>query len=330
MTRARVGYEFCPMPRRFHAVWAGATQQAEWLVRRLFELNDGGPITVTGDDWMTSVCKQLAINGRDRSNVRKSLIQYRDKGAIQVVGDQVTVCFLPTSSCAKPSTFCAETTPSCAETTSTHDVPFESNDRNHSTHKSQTDRQTEETERVRARARESSARFETAGQIFERPPVGDAPPELPKPAANPPSWLRVWQLFAEHRNLDPLQLGHPGRQQEALQSIAASAEVESGGGQGEAFDRAVQRLLGAWSADKWVKEKQPTLANLAANLHRYARAKAKPVVKLVGAPLRADECWSDEELLAWPDWKEGDLSIWQKQRRWELQARDERKAGAGE
>lgn len=174
-----------------------------------------------------------------------------------------------------------------------------------------------------ARARESSARF-------EKPPVGEAPPELPKPAANPPSWLRVWQLFAEHRGLDPVQLGHPGRQQEALQSIAGAAEVEAGGRQGEGFDRAVQRLLGAWSADKWVKEKQPTLANLAANLHRYARAMAKPPVKLVGAPMKPEDCCSDEDLLAWPDWKEGDLTIWQKQRRWTLQNRAARKAGAAE
>jgi hypothetical protein len=112
-----------------------------------------------------------------------------------------------------------------------------------------------------------------------------------------------------------------------LLAVSDAITIEVGASEGEAFDRATQRLLRAWLSDKFVKEKNPTLANLGKNLHRYTRAKAKPIVKLVGDVQKATDCHSDEDLLAWPAWREGELDIWQKQRRWELQARAERAAG---
>lgn len=124
---------------------------------------------------------------------------------------------------------------------------------------------------------------------------------------------------------------------ECLSVLVSAAKGEAdGASQGEAFDRAVQRILAAWLADPYWKknpDRPRDLRNLKTQLEagKYVRPKPKPVVKLVGAPLKASECHSDEDLLAWPAWREGDLDIYQKQRRWELQAQlDERKAGAAQ
>lgn len=177
-----------------------------------------------------------------------------------------------------------------------------------------------------AHARESSARF-------EKPPVGEAPPNTaPSEPRQVSPETRCWQLYQRALGTEHLLL--PVNHREALSVLASAAKGEAdGASQGEAFERAVQRILAAWMAEKYWKDKRPGLRNLAERIEagHLVRPKAKPVVKLVGAPLKASECHSDEDLLAWPAWREGDLDIYQKQRRWELQAQlDERKAGAAQ
>lgn len=306
--RPKLDYDFCPLPRKRHPAWAGVSLYVKGLMLSLFELADGAPITVEGD-WLESLCKQMHINGRDRPNVRKALLELQFKGALKASSAAVSVAFFPHDqltpierpSDVHPTSIATESTSIACPSAVQAYVPLESNARNDSGHKTQTDRQTEETERERReRARESSARF-------EKPPLPAAPPELPPTPAESDSWLRVWALYAAHRGLDTLQLGHPARLRDALTAIAAAAEVEAGGPQGVDFDRAVQRLLGAWSADKWVKEKQPTIANLAANLHRYARARIAKVMPFPSEEslYEKQQRWEREAVACPPEWKIG-------------------------
>lgn len=90
MSRAKVGYEFCPTPRRRHAAWAGATVFETGLRERLFELNDGGAITVEGD-WLESLCKQAAVNGRERPPARKVMLDWQSRGLLFVDGLTVSI-----------------------------------------------------------------------------------------------------------------------------------------------------------------------------------------------------------------------------------------------
>lgn len=264
------------VPREMHPAWQRVSYFARALGRDLISrVDDFDTMRIeTSGEWRSSLCLSLCINGPERRNAKAALHGLVDAGLLAVGDGFVTVGLQPLGSCSAVG----------RQSVGSRSVSVPVPDSNQVVENTQVTSDSKQAIKAieaseRARARESSARF-------EKPPVGEAPPELPKPTANPPSWLRVWQLFAEHRGLDPLQLGHPGRQQEALQSIAGAAEVEAGGSEGVDWENAVRRLLGAWSADKWVKEKQPTLANLAANLHRYSRPR---LVKV--SPLAPEETY---------------------------------------
>lgn len=282
----------------------------------------------TSGDWMDWILgRVLGVDGKQRNNIKRNLRELNEAGVIQVGDGFITVCVGQPLDGARPDTTEAtspDARPDFAPTSPLlrPDLAIESSNCNHYIHDSQNrteQNRTKESERERTRERSAD---------FEKPPLPEPPPELPPPELEPTGWLSVWRLYGEQLGLDALQLGHPARFRDALQAVSAAAEVESGGSEGVEYEKAVRRLLGAWSADKWVREKQPTIANLAANLHRYARAKVKPVVKLVGAPLKASDVYSDADLLAWPADREWELHYMQKQRRWELQLRREREEDA--
>lgn len=155
---------------------------------------------------------------------------------------------------------------------------------------------------------------------FEKPPVGEAPPNTHPSNPSPirPEF-RCWQLYQRALGTEHLLLAM--NHHDALLALASAARAEAdGASHGEAFDRAAERILGVWMAEKYWKEKRPGLRNLKERLEegKYARAaKPKPPV-----PARlSDRSLSDAELLAIDEFEEGELDVWQKQRRWELQAR---------
>lgn len=158
---------------------------------------------------------------------------------------------------------------------------------------------------------------------FENPPVGEAAPNTPPTASKPirPE-ARCWQLYQRALGTEHLML--PPNHQEALQALASAAKAESdGAAHGEAFDRAVERILGVWMAEKYWQDKKPGLRNLKERLEegKYARPKSKPIVK---AALRlSEQNLSDAELLALDSFQEFDLALFQKHRRWELIRRKE-------
>jgi len=295
------------VPREMHPAWQRVSYFARALGRDLISrVDDFDTMRIeTSGEWRSSLCLTLCINGPERRNAKGALDALVAAGLLQTFDGFVVIGLQPV----------------CTRSVSVQDPD--------PTQVTVTTQVTSDSKQAIKQARESDARARESSARFEKPPLPPPPPELPAPVHEPTSWLRVWQLYAAHRGLDPLQLGHPSRQREALTAVAAAAEVEAGGAQGDAFDRAVRRLLGAWSSDKWVKEKQPTIANLAANLHRYARAKIAKVVPLQPEDIR-HKSFSDAELLALDPMLECDLDYPTKMRRWELQAREERKAGAAQ
>lgn len=248
------------VPRELHPAWLAVSWSARAIGIALFSLVDDFEtrrVEVHGD-WMDSVCKRLSIGGKERRFVKPALRSLEEVRLLTVHSTFIVVNTTPADSdWTSKSTQAAENTQD----------PFNSK---------QAAIKASERE-TRERARESSARF-------EKPPLPVAPPELPPPEQNREPWLRVWELYADHIGLDVFQLPGAGTQERALRAIAASSEVEAGHTHGVPWEAAVRRLLGAWSADKWVQEKRPSIANLALNLHRYAAPKQKPIVKLAPQP----------------------------------------------
>jgi hypothetical protein len=156
--RPKLDYDFCPMPRRRHAAWAGASLFETGLRDRLFELHDGGPITVDGP-WEESLCKQAAVNGPERSMARRILRKWRDRGLVSVSSNTVTVVFRATDQLAVNSqstssqlTVNSQSTPGQLPVNS--ESTFDSTPRNNSNHVGETDRQTEETDETDTQTRE--------------------------------------------------------------------------------------------------------------------------------------------------------------------------------
>jgi len=149
-------------------------------------------------------------------------------------------------------------------------------------HGEQEQEQEQEQERERARAPEV-LRF--------RRPVGEAPQGTEVSDGQSQPWLVVWRLYETIEGKIGA-CGAPVRFRDALQAIAGAAEVESGHREGVEFENAVQRLLGAWKADRYVRDKQPSIKNLADNLHRYSRPKT--VVKAAAYEESREERWIRE------------------------------------
>jgi hypothetical protein len=159
---------------------------------------------------------------------------------------------------------------------------------------------------------------------FEKPPLGEAPtntaPSEPAPI-RPES--RCWQLYQRALGTEHLMLSP--NHYDALQALASAAKAEADGEtHGEAFDRAAERILGAWMAEKYWQEKRPGLRNLKERLEegKYAASKRKPLLKAV------EKHYSDAELLALQEYEEFTLSYFDKHRRWELLAAKERREDA--
>lgn len=320
MSRARgkIDYPFKPFPRVLPPHWAALSFFQRCLMLGAWHISDeNNRVEVVTKDWERSLCRSLEIDGVERPNAQRALRIIHGVGLIEIRDQGYAQLLFRPSSAFVPETF---------RTPSAHIPEVDKPAKQLNSHSAEEKRvEIEERERE-ARARESSARF-------EKPPVGEAPPNTPPSEPRPVSpETRCWQLYQRALGTEHLLL--PVNHREALCALVSAARGEAdGASQGEAFERAVQRILAAWMAEKYWKDKRPGLRNLAERIEagHLVRPKAKPVVKLVGAPLKASECHSDEDLLAWPAWREGDLDIYQKQRRWELQAQlDERKAGAAQ
>lgn len=218
MSRARIEYDFCPMPRRWYAGWSNHQGlYARGLRAALFELADGGPIPVHGADWLASLCNQMAIHGKDRPNVRKALKQFVADGLIGCDGTHVRGRFLPDAGPVEHradietkraviETKRAEIDPQpCRNhdlTSGTIPLPLESTPRNDSGRISQTDRQTDKTDHTDARAGatpetgggglvpiEPIRKLETEGYLWLQNVLGTLPADLG-------SWRREYALIA--------------------------------------------------------------------------------------------------------------------------------------
>lgn len=161
---------------------------------------------------------------------------------------------------------------------------------------------------------------------FEKPPVGEAPPNTTRsePAPIRPE-ARCWQLYQRALGTEHLML--PPNHHDALSALASAAKAEAGGlTHGEAFDRAAERILTAWMGEPYWREKDrtPFLRNLKERLEagKYSQPKQKPLLKAVPVSL------SDAELLAVESWEEHMLSLSDKQRRWRLVLEKERREDA--
>jgi hypothetical protein len=157
---ARIPYDFTPFPRKLHPGWAGRSHASWGLCVRLWLLADGGPIQVHGGDWRASICQQMGIGGRDRPTTRALMADLQSDGLMTVVDGFVHVKFHPEQ--GRPTTTELRTELVAEESArgSTgvqpgvrqESYPLDLSDRNRSDRFLQTDRQTEETERERARA----------------------------------------------------------------------------------------------------------------------------------------------------------------------------------
>jgi hypothetical protein len=131
-----------------------------------------------------------------------------------------------------------------------------------------------------------------------------------------PSWLAAWKVVERVTDKTGM-LGHPGRHQEWLQQLAAAAEREVTCQTSYSFPEATERLVRAWMADPWVIKNDADIGNMGVWLRKRKPPTTKPIVP---ARLR-DRSLTDAELLAVDEFEECELDSWQKQRRWELQAR---------
>jgi hypothetical protein len=141
----------------------------------------------------------------------------------------------------------------------------------------------EPSENARRREDPSSSGRSGSGR-FEKPPVGDAPPELndlPKAKSKSP-WLRVLDLMAEALEVHPNSMGLPTDHRNDLEVIAKAVEAESRASEGVEFDKAARRLLGAWLSDDYIAlhPEKRTAFNLRHNLDRYKPGKVKSVRKV--------------------------------------------------
>lgn len=184
--RPKLDYDFCPLPRKRHPAWAGVSLHMKGLMLSLFELADGAPITTSGN-WLDSLCKQMQIDGRDRPNVRKSLLDLQSKGVLVVSQEAVSVAFFPhvqVTPVDVPST--SGRRPLDVPSTSPQpplDIPLESTTRNDSGHKSQTDRQTDKKDiHTTARAPERAKPVESGVSLPDwtdrEPPLSAESPEV--------------------------------------------------------------------------------------------------------------------------------------------------------
>lgn len=162
MSRRKKGeeldYEFFPFPKQLHPGWADPNCHLLGLCMKLFAIANGGPITVHGDDWLENLCKQMHINGRERPNVRRSLLNLQDAGVVRYTGaGVVSVVFRRTDTLlpvvANPTPVDVESSPidadlqaTCSDPSAVDlplNIPLEPSVGNDSTHKPQTDRQTD-------------------------------------------------------------------------------------------------------------------------------------------------------------------------------------------
>jgi len=155
----KVGYEFSPLPKKWHAAWADLSMPMRGLRASLFELADGGPITVDGD-WLTSLCKQMNVGGRERPNVRKSLLDLQARGVLAVDGQTVSICFRPDSQLHRPVA-------DLSAIGRGSDIPIDSTPQNDST----TVRQKERREENRREKMMSACAPERATAPEPRPPI---------------------------------------------------------------------------------------------------------------------------------------------------------------
>jgi hypothetical protein len=149
------------------------------LMFSLFELADGEPVTVEGD-WLESLCKQMQVDGRDRPNARKSLLDLQARGVLWIDGQTVSVCFRPDSQLRRVvADLSANVVDSLANGRGS-DIPIDSTPRNDTTHVRQTDKTDKKEEtRESARARPDLVGFTWYCQTLEL---------LPTSAPAPGSW----------------------------------------------------------------------------------------------------------------------------------------------
>jgi len=293
--RARVGYDFVPLPRVRHPGW-GVLRHilARSVYSELFALaygqqGGGGDLVAwSGSDWRVSVCRSLCIDGPHRGNWAKALDEAARAGLIEVGPSYIRVAFHPPSTTDLPPIHhrsTADLPPIHHRSTpdlppiyprSTPDLPEIYSDISTGNHGTSVLQKEEKEEREEKRSTPTRQGAITCDR-FERPPVPPEPAGLAPPDVSPirEPWLVVWRVAERLRGFPALGLGHPGREEPACRSISDAAAVEAGGSSGEAYERAVERLVGAWLADPWINKLEPSerpgLGNLASNLRRYAR-----------------------------------------------------------
>jgi hypothetical protein len=93
MTRAKVGYDFCPVPQDIAPAWGTLPYQTRMLGISLWMLGRGEPIPVPDAGWVVYLCAKLEINGRDRPNISRALLHLQELCLLTVSGGSA-VCLL--------------------------------------------------------------------------------------------------------------------------------------------------------------------------------------------------------------------------------------------
>jgi len=126
MTRSKLTYEFTPFPKKRHSLWKTLPHSALGLCVQLFELGEGGSVKFYGDDWMSWLCMELNINGKDRPNIRKTLRRMQELGLIGVRGGLVSFCFKSDDELLTSDKIAPATLPVVTKTSSADDAQVES------------------------------------------------------------------------------------------------------------------------------------------------------------------------------------------------------------
>lgn len=307
-TRDKLGRFGC-VPLDLHPAWYELGWSSRALGMALFaHVTDRDAMTIeVAADWRTSLCKMLRIGGQDRRYVKPAMDELVRAGLLTVGDGKVTVnrapCVLSECSVSAQwmlrecSVDASKSTQAPVNTQHTHPQKEEKD-------------QNRESESARVPARTHTR---------ERIPIGEAPPNTEPSEPQPISAeARCWRLYQQALGTEHLML--PMNHHDALRALACAAKAEADGStHGEAFDRAVRRILAAWMAERYWQDNKPGLPNLKARLEagRYAKPK---VLKPAKTERR---CYTDRELLAMSDEDERELDYDTKFRRWELKARAE-------
>jgi hypothetical protein len=193
MKRGKIGYDFCPLPRKRHPAWRALKHLlGNCIPEKFWLLNDGKPVQVHGDDWRVSICRDLAIEARHRKHwcdamreAERAGLLTHSEGFVSIHIEQAQPRLTSDSPEVHPHLTLGS--PEVHSGFTSNSIPV--SNENHSTPILQTE-ETDKTEESES----AGARTHTREVVHFRIPLGEPPPELPP--AEPPLAHTIVQAHA--------------------------------------------------------------------------------------------------------------------------------------